>query len=125
MQTQTDFFAALTVHVDPSLIRPAPAAIPTKAWLPPELRPVVSGTPWKDVTNLARPIGFRSAVAVVNWLAELPDEILYDALWLAFYTMSLDRRDHAAYNIEVAGASIRLAAVTVQDTVFISRPEDF
>lgn len=88
-------------------------------------RPSVDGITWKDMTDLARPIGFGYAVAVADWLAEMPDQMVYDALWLAHYTMSLDGTDHAKYTIETAGAPLILEAVTIQEAVFIGRPEDF
>lgn len=88
-------------------------------------RPSVDGITWKDMTDLAQPIGFRSAVAVADWLAEMPDQMVYDALWLAHYMMSLDGTDHAKYTIETAGAPLTLEVATVQDAVFIGRPEDF
>lgn len=118
---QLDFFdlAAYPPHTTPHTI-PHTKKHTTRA------RPSVNGITWKDVTDLARPIGFRSAVAVADWLSEMPDQMIYDTLWLAHYTMSLDVTDHATFTIETAtGPHLLLQAATVQDAVFIGRPEDF
>jgi hypothetical protein len=108
-----------------------------EAWLPsPPILPIlttkslpwpaVDGITWLEVTDLARGVGFTCPVAVFTDLRnQLNDQALYDLLWLAWHTLSLNGEEHVRFTLELEHKAIRLQAVVVGKAVFIGRPNDF
>jgi len=89
-------------------------------------RLAVDGITWREVTDLARGVGFTCPVAVfADLLDQLDDQALYDLLWLAWHTLSLNCEEHVRFTLELEHKPIRLQAVVVGRTVFIGRPADF
>jgi hypothetical protein len=85
-------------------------------------------TSWHDVTDLARGIGFRCACEISQELYEhLSDQSLYDALWTAWLTLSLDKTDLALFTLDadVGGKPIRFKAITTHHAVQLGRVEAF
>lgn len=108
-----------------------------EAWLPsppiltilttkPLPRPAVDGITWREVTDLASGVGFTCPVAVfADLLDQLDDQALYDLLWLAWHTLSLNCEEHVRFTIELENKAIRVQAVVVGKAVFIGQPADF
>ena len=108
-----------------------------EAWLPsssilpilttkPLPRPAVDGITWREVSDLARGVGFTCPVAVfATLLDQLEDQALYDLLWLAWHSLSLNGDEHVRFTLEYEHKAIWLQAVVVGKAVFIGRPIDF
>ena len=108
-----------------------------EAWLPsppilpilttkPLPRPAVDGITWRGVSDLARGVGLACPVAVfADLLDQLDDQALYDLLWLAWHTLSLNGDEHVRFTLEHEHKAIRLQAVVVGKAVFIGRLADF
>jgi hypothetical protein len=89
-------------------------------------RPAVDGITWCEVSALARGVGFACPIAVfADVLDQLDDQTLYDLLWLAWHTLSLNDDEHVRFTLEHEHKAIRLQAVVVGKAVFIGRPDDF
>jgi len=102
-----------------------PRVLPAQTLSPkPVLRTI--GSAWRDVTGLAKGVGFTSPVSLHDNLCEkLDDQALYDALWLTWHTLSLCEADQAQFTFELEHKPIRLKAVMAGTAVLIGRPEDF
>ncbi len=101
---------------------PIPQLLTTK----PLPRPAVDGITWREVSDLARGVGFACPVAVfADLLDQLDDQTLYDLLWLAWHSLSLNGDEHVRFTLELELKAIRLQAVVVGKAVFIGRPADF
>ncbi len=114
-------FQQLTLEAwHPSL--PAPPLLTTK----PLPRPAVDGITWREVSDLARGVGFACPVAVSAELHDrLDDQALYDLLWLAWHSLSLDGEPCARFTLELEHQTFRLHVAIVRQAVFVGRPEDF
>jgi hypothetical protein len=130
---QMDFIASLMTGKPATRVFPGMAAAePKKTRTAPQtapLRPTIDGTNWIDMTDLARTIGFRTPVAAAAWLTEWHHtscDHLYDAMWLAWYTMQLDSLDRVKVVVGTPETmTLRLEAVTIDGTVYIGRADDF
>jgi hypothetical protein len=101
---------------------PIPQLFTTK----PLPRPAVDGITWREVSDLARGAGFTCPVAVfTDLLDQLDDQALYNLLWLAWHSLSLNGDEHVRFTLELELKAIRLQAVVVGKAVFIGRPADF
>jgi len=101
---------------------PVPLLLTTK----PLPRPIVSGITWREVSDLARGVGFACPVAVSAELHEqLNDQALYDLLWLAWHSLSLNGEAHVRFTLELEHQTFQLHAATLGQAVFVGRPEDF
>ena len=88
----------------------------------------VTTTSWHDVTDLARSIGFRCDCEISQELYEhLSDQSLYDALWTAWLTLSLDKTGPALFTLDACtgGKPIRFKAITTHHAVQLGRVDDF
>lgn len=89
-------------------------------------RPAVDGITWREVSDLARGVGLACPVAVfADLLDQLDDQALYDLLWLAWHSLSLNGDEHVRFTLEHEHKAIRLQAMVVGKAVFIGRPADF
>ena len=104
----------------PSL--PVPPLLTTK----PLPRPAVDGITWREVSDLARGVGFARPVAVSAELHDRPDDqALYDLLWLAWHSLSLNGEEHVRFTLELKHQTFQVHAAMVRQAVFVGRPEDF
>ena len=86
----------------------------------------VTTTAWRDVTDLAHSIGFRCACEISQELYDqLSEQSLYDALWTAWLTLSLDKAIPALFTLEVNAKPIRFKAITTHHAVQMGRVDDF
>jgi hypothetical protein len=101
---------------------PLPPLLTTK----PLPRPAVDGITWRDVSDLARGVGFACPVAVSTELQDrLDDQALYDLLWLAWHSLSLNGEEHVRFTLELKHQTFQLHAAMVHQAVFVGCPEDF
>ena len=92
----------------------------------PQEKPIPITTAWRNVTDLARGIGFRCTCEISQELYEqLSDQSLYDALWTAWLTLSLDKAILALFALEVNAKPIRFKAITTHHAVQLGRVDDF
>jgi len=89
---------------------------------PPKLERVLADTSWRDVSEIAHGAGFRCPCLVS---AELDDQALYDALWTACFTLSLDKTACALFTLEVDGKPMRFKTLKTNHAVYLGRVEDF
>ena len=111
-----------------------------------EQRPIIRNEAWLDASDIARGVGFTTAVQVGISLHEalrpLQNEIvgdydqrLYDALWMAHFKLSLDQSQFATFNFtfprkdrktgEDSEISLRVRAVTQKQVVQVGLLQDF
>ena len=89
-------------------------------------KPIPITTSWRDVTDLARGIGFRCACEINQELYEhLSDQALYDAFWTAQLTLSLDKTGLALFTLDTCCKPIRFKAITTHHAVQLGRVDDF
>jgi len=101
---------------------PIPQLLTTK----PLLRPAVDGITWREVSDLARGVGFACPVSVsADLLDQLDDQALYDLLWLAWHSLSLDSEEHVRFTLELKHQTFQVHAAMVRQAAFVGRPEDF
>jgi hypothetical protein len=107
---------------------------------------VIQDEDWLDVSDIARGVGFTTAVQVGISLHEairpLQNEIdgnydqrLYDALWMAHFKLSLENSQFAAFRFtfprkdrktgEDSEISLRVRAVTQKQVVRVGLLQDF
>jgi hypothetical protein len=94
----------------------------------PQEKPAPITTSWRDVTDLARSIGFRCACEISQELYEhMSDQALFDALWTAWLTLSLDKTGPALFTLDADadGKPIRFKAITTHHAVQLGRVDDF
>ena len=108
--------------------------------------PVVENVTWLDVSDLARGVGFTSSVQIsITLNDELEpfqnerdgdyDQRLYDALWQAYFQLSLDHFPSATFNFtflrkqgkadETTEVSLRLRVEMQGQTTFVGLFQDF
>lgn len=93
---------------------------------PPEPEQALLDTAWHDVSSIAHDAGFDCACLVSTELHEqLDDQALYDALWTACFTLSLDKVNCALFTLELAGKPMRFKILQIFHTVYLGRMEDF
>ena len=94
----------------------------------PKEKPIPIIPSWHDVTELARGVGFCCACEISQELHDqLSDQALYDALWTAWLTLSLDKTGPALFTLEtdVVGKPIRFKAIVTHHAVRLGRVDDF
>jgi hypothetical protein len=112
----------------------------------PEQESIIQNEAWLEVSDIARGVGFTTAVQVSIALNDALqplqseqdgdyDQGLYDALWLARFKLSLDQNQSATFNItfprkdwkteEVSEVSLRLRVEMQKQTVLLGRLQDF
>ncbi len=81
---------------------------------------------WRDVSEIAHDVGFHCPCLVSAELYDqLDDQALYDALWTACFTLSLDKVDCSLFTLELDGKSTRLKTLKTNHAVYLGRVEDF
>ena len=94
--------------------------------VPPPIIQIIQDSGWHEVTELARGAGFNGPCEISDWMQEhLDDQTLYDALWTACFTLSLNQTGSATFTIEVRGKPVRFKAFTTSHAVQLGRVEDF
>ena len=112
----------------------------------PERQPIIQNEVWLDVSDIARGVGFTTAVQVsINLndaLEPLRNEIegdydqrLYDCLWLAHFQLSLDQSQSATFNFtfprkdwkteEVSEVSLRVRVEAQKQVVHLGLLQNF
>ena len=85
-----------------------------------------STTTWLDVTDLVREYGFHCTCQISQELHEhLDEQALYDAIWTACFTHSLNGSDPACFTIEANGRTVRFKAFTNRHALQLERVNDF
>ncbi len=88
--------------------------------------PIVYDLAWQDVTELARDAGFSDPCLVSTDLYEqFDDQALYDALWTANYTLSLNDSSIAQFTLELDKRCTQFKAIQTNRAVHLGRANDF
>ena len=104
--------------------------------------PIITKDAWLDVSEIARGVGFMDTVLVSFALRDALeyqradyDQLLYDALWLAHFKLSIDGLTSATFNLNTerkgAGSEtatsihLRLRVQKWEQTVCLGLLEDF
>lgn len=111
-----------------------------------EQSPIIKNEAWLNVSDIARGVGFTTAVqasiSLNDALQPLQNEIdgdydqrLYDALWQAYFQFSLDQSQSATFNFtfprqgwkreEVSEVNLRVRVEAQEQVVLIGLLEDF
>ena len=105
-------------------------------------KPSFTSPAWHDVSDIARGVGFTEAVQVspalkdaLEYQQDDYDQLLYDALWLAHFKLSLDDLTGASFNFSgdqkdcesqgASGVSLQLRIETHEEMVRLGLLEDF
>ena len=93
---------------------------------PAEPEQALADTSWWDVSEIAEGAGFRCPCLVSAELRDqLDDQALYDALWTACFTLSLDKVSCALFTLELDGKSMRFKTLITSRAAYLGRAEDF
>jgi hypothetical protein len=93
---------------------------------PPNPEQALADTSWRDVSEIAHGAGFRCPCLVSAELHDqLDDQALYDALWTACFTLSLDKVDCALFTLELNGKPMRFKTLKTNHAAYLGRVEDF
>jgi hypothetical protein len=104
--------------------------------------PIITKDAWLDESEVARGVGFMETVLVSLALRDALeyqradyDQLLYDALWLAHFKLSLDGLTSATFNFTTAlkgpgsetamSSHLRLRVQSWEQTVCLGLLEDF
>ena len=111
-----------------------------------EQRPIIKNEAWLDVSDIARGVGFITTVQVSislndalqplqNEIDDDYDQRLYDALWQAYFQLSLDQSQSTTFNFtfprkdrkteEVSEVSLRLRVEAQKQVVLLGLLENF
>jgi hypothetical protein len=111
-----------------------------------EQTPMIQNELWLDVSDIARGVGFTTAVQISIHLKDALephqnerdgdyDQRLYDCLWLAHFQLSIDQSQSATFNFsftrmgckaeEASEISLRLRAETQKQVVLLGLLKDF
>ena len=92
----------------------------------PEPKHTLLDTAWCDVSPIAQGVGFDGVCLISAELHEkLDDQALYDALWTACFTLSLDKVACALFTLELAGKPVCFKILQTNHAVYLGRMEDF
>jgi hypothetical protein len=81
---------------------------------------------WRDVTDIARSAGFSGNCQVSTDLYEqLDEQALYDALWTASFTLSLNGSEVVHFTLELGNRFIQFKAIQTNGAVHVGRADDF
>ncbi len=81
---------------------------------------------WRDVTDIARSAGISGNCQVCTDLYEhLDDQALYDVLWTAGFTFSMNEGAVAKFTLELDGKDIQFKAIQTNGAVQVGRADDF
>lgn len=88
--------------------------------------PVLPDSTWQDVTNMAYGTGVRSACLVsADLLKMLDDQALYDAIWTANFTLSLNYSECVRFSLALPDRLLTLKAVQTNHALHLGRVTDF
>jgi hypothetical protein len=111
-----------------------------------EQKQIIQNEDWIDVSDIARGVGFTTAVQVSvtlddalrplrNEMVENYDQRLYDCLWLAHFKLSLDQSPSATFNFtfprkdrtreDVSEISLRVRVEAQEQVMLLGLLEDF
>ena len=93
---------------------------------PPKPERALLDTAWHDVSEIAHGAGFDCVCLVSAELhAQLDDQALYDVLWTACFTLSLDKVACALFTLELNEKPMRFKILQTNHAVYLGRMEDF
>ena len=93
---------------------------------PPKVRSIPKVPVWFDVTELACCAGFHCTCEIsVELYEHISDQALYDVLWTACFTLSLDSADLALFSLELDGKPIQFKVHQTNHAVRLGRVNDF
>lgn len=93
---------------------------------PSRVAPVLPDSAWKDVTGLAYGTGVRGKCLVSAELLEaLDDQALYDAIWTAHYTLSLNYSEYIRFSLTLPDRLLTLKATQTNHALRLGRVIDF
>jgi hypothetical protein len=94
--------------------------------IPLSVKTIPRETGWQDVTDLTRCIGFQGRCLVSTGLHDyLDDQTLYDALWTACFSLSLDNTNCALFTLELDGKPVQFKIIQTSHAVCLGRVADF
>lgn len=95
--------------------------------VPPKILKHIPKDPeWRECTELTKPMGFKHACFVGARLSdELDDQALFDVLWTADLTLSLNKTNCTLFTLELDGKAVRFNATQTNGAVYIDRANDF
>lgn len=98
-------------------------------FLPPKpvhLRATPQYPNWRDVTDIAKSAGISGNCQVSTDLYEqLDDQALYDALWTANFTLSLNESEVVHFTLELDNKLVQFKAIQANGAVHVGRADDF
>lgn len=88
--------------------------------------PILPDSTWKDVTDLAYGTGVRGKCLVsADLLEALDDQALYDAIWTAHYTLSLNYSECIRFSLTLLDKLLTLKATQTNHALRLGRVIDF
>jgi hypothetical protein len=88
--------------------------------------PVLPDSAWQDVTDLAHGAGVHSDCLVsTNLLERLDDQALYDAIWTANYTLSLNYSERIRFSLALPDKLLILKATQTNRALHLGCVTDF
>ncbi len=101
----------------------------------PEPEQALADNSWRDVSEIAHGAGFRCPCLVSAELhpstrlrqsgQALDDQALYDALWTANFTFSLNKADCARFTLKLDGKPTHFKTLKTNRATYLGRVEDF
>lgn len=123
-----------------------PMKLPLDSTREREQTPIIQNELWLDVSDIARGVGFTSAIQISILLKDVLeplqnerdgdyDQRLYDCLWLAHFQLSLDQSQSTTFNFsftrmgckteEASEISLRLRVESQTQVVLLGLLKDF
>jgi hypothetical protein len=88
--------------------------------------PILPDLVWQDVTDLARGTGVRGDCLVsADLLETLDEQALYDALWTANFTLSLNYSECIRFSLALPDKLLTLKATQTNHALRLGRVNDF
>lgn len=88
--------------------------------------PILPDSTWQDVTDLAYGTGVRGKCLVsADLLEALDDQALYDAIWTAHYTLSLNYSECTRFSLALPDRLLTLKATQTNHALRLERVSDF
>ena len=88
--------------------------------------PFLPDSTWQDVTGLAYGTGVRGKCLVsADLLEALDDQALYDAIWTAHYTLSLNYSECIRFSLTLLDKLLTLKATQTNHALRLGRVIDF
>jgi hypothetical protein len=88
--------------------------------------PLLPDSAWRDVTNLASGAGVRGDCLVsADLLETLDDQALYDAIWTANFTLSLNYSECIRFSLALPDRLLTFKATQTNHALRLGRVNDF